>query len=254
MQKLEWYEIRVRNGILNLKNLELRPANISVPECTSVEFDRFNIKCPKWDQFIANIIGDQALHPLTATQPRYDQLQLLAGMTLLGIQVPYFFIIKGDLYTGKTTWMKTISNILGTYAQFQENANVSSLRSNAVRLIWTNNCFTPEAKQLISGDKVVVHSIYDQSFSFTPEAKVFQEMNTSLIDETYKDRVITFHFKEKLKSCSPSLRQDLVEEYPAIFNWMIGGARRIITYRQYNTSWDELLQEMKSWEEMIGAK
>ena len=103
--------LNVLNGTLDLETCELRPHDPAdlITKIAPVKYDP-EAKCPKWLEFLKRIMNDD--------QEMITFLQQAIGYSLTGLtspQVMHFCYGLGA--NGKTTFLETIRDILGDYAQ-----------------------------------------------------------------------------------------------------------------------------------------
>jgi putative DNA primase/helicase len=109
LDKWPW-ELNVGNGIVDLRDgtLLAHARDQMHTKVAPVEYDPKS-KCPRWEHFLAEVMGGNA--------EMVAYLQKLAGYSLTGStreQVLHFHF--GDGANGKSTYLRTLSDILGDYA------------------------------------------------------------------------------------------------------------------------------------------
>ena len=233
--------LNVQNGVVSLKTgiCKEHCREYLLSKLAGTAYDE-NAACPTWEQFICDITqGNQEL---------MLYLQRMVGYCLTAsVREQCVFFLYGTGSNGKSTFVETISAIMGEYAMACQpetvmmrdrnttaRADIARLRS--ARLVTT---FEPNdgarldegmVKQLTGGDKVTARFLYGKDFEFRPEFKIIMATNYKPVikgtDQGIWRRVKLIPFAMQL----PEERKDkrlsdkLRREYPGILNWAIIGA------------------------------
>lgn len=196
--------------------------------------------CPAWEQFIRDItLGDPEL---------MLYLQRMVGYCLTAsVREQCVFFLWGTGSNGKSTFVETISAIMGEYAMacqpetvMMRDRNTTArgdiARLRSARLVTT---FEPNdgarldegmVKQLTGGDKVTARFLYGKDFEFRPEFKILMATNYKPVikgtDQGIWRRVklVPFNLQLPDEKKDKRLPDKLRGEYPGILNWAIAGA------------------------------
>lgn len=205
---------------------------------TAVEYTD-NIDCPEWDRFLHQIFdnNEELIH----------YIQKAVGYSATGsIKEQVMFILYGNGRNGKSVFINTIADVLGTYA---ETMNVSSImvksnngaNSDIARLEGARLVISSEAnegsrldegllKQLTGGDKIVARHLYASEFEFNPEFKLWMATNHKPLirgtDEGIWRRIMLIPFLVQIPSdkVDKDLKYKLQREGVGILNWIVQGA------------------------------
>lgn len=143
--------------------------------------------CPQWRVFLEQIFDHD--------QEMIRYIQKAVGYSLTGsTQEQCMFFCVGNGRNGKSTFLDTISDILGDYAcniqpetimvkPYNGTANSDIARLRGARFVTTvepnEGCRLNEGliKQLTGGDKVTARFQYGHEFEYTPEFKIWMGTN-----------------------------------------------------------------------------
>ncbi|KRM54126.1 phage plasmid primase, P4 family domain protein [Lentilactobacillus kefiri DSM 20587 = JCM 5818] len=228
------------NGYIDLTSGILKDHDIKkmFSHQTSVEYTD-KIDCPEWDEFLNQIFaGDQEL---------IHYIQKAVGYSVTGsIKEQVMFILYGNGRNGKSIFIDTISDILGTYAksmqadsimvrQNKSGANSDIARLESARLVTSSE---PNegvrldeglVKQLTGGDKVTARYLYGKEFEFKPQFKLWLATNHKPIirgtDDGIWRRLMLIPFKVKIPDgqVDKNLKDKLKRESVGILNWIVEG-------------------------------
>ncbi|MSE20009.1 DNA primase [Lactobacillus parabuchneri] len=228
------------NGYIDLTSGILKDHDIKkmFSHQTSVEYTD-KIDCPEWDEFLNQIFaGDQEL---------IHYIQKAVGYSATGsIKEQVMFILYGNGRNGKSIFIDTISDILGTYAksmqadsimvrQNKSGANSDIARLESARLVTSSE---PNegvrldeglVKQLTGGDKVTARYLYGKEFEFKPQFKLWLATNHKPIirgtDDGIWRRLMLIPFKVKIPDgqVDKNLKDKLKRESVGILNWIVEG-------------------------------
>jgi len=249
--------INTPNGIINLKSGELLSHDNGkmLSKITNTEYTD-KIDYPMWSNFLETTFkGDKDLI-------RY--IQKAIGYSLTGsTEEQCAFFCYGDGRNGKSTFLDTISDILGDYAiniqpetimvkKQNGGANSDIARLKGARFVVS---VEPEegmrlneglVKQLTGGDKVTARKLYGNEFEFSPEFKLWMGTNHKPIIRGTdtgiwrRIRLIPFTTKIDEDKVDKHLKQKLKQEYPAILNWAVDGC---LLWRREGLNMPEVVEE-----------
>lgn len=235
-----------QNGTLNLTTGEFRPHDPAdfLTMMSGITYDP-NATCPRWEQFISEVMcndADLALY-----------LQKALGYALTGdTSLECLFILYGATSrNGKGTTMETFLKIMGDYGKTSNpemlstkfgNTNASGPSEEIARLAGVRfvNISEPEkkitfnaalVKRMTGNDTLNARFLHENSFDFRPNFKIFINTNykPSVSDMTlfYSNRLklIPFkrHFEEHEQDKGLKAFFAAPESQSAIFNWCYEG-------------------------------
>jgi putative DNA primase/helicase len=228
----------VKNGVIDLRNGSFKPHNIKtlVTSRTSVSFNP-KAKAPRWRKFISEVV------------PRHEKyIQVMMGYSISGLtDLQKMWILTGDGSNGKSTFLETIMGIIGKdYGQKAAHtallqspntstANPELVRMRGKRLILLSetaqnaNMNENNVKQLTGGDTITARGLYADYVEFYVIGKFILATNhlpkIQGVDEAIWRRLEIIRFDARFNNTSdPNLKQDLLDEYEGILNWLIEGA------------------------------
>ena len=233
------YAFNVENGTMYLDKGEFKPHSREdySTKCSNFVYD-INAKCPTWDKFLLQIMNQdtELIH--------YIQKVMGYSMTSLTTE-QCLFILWGAGANGKSTFLNTISNLMGDYAEHtlaetfmkkqNEGINNDVARLRAVRFVSTSE--TEQGKRLseslvkqITGDDILTaRFLYGEYFSFKPTFKIFMATNHKPqikgndIGIWRRIRLIPFTVTIPEEQRDKNLQEKLEAEKAGIFNWMMNG-------------------------------
>nr|DAZ37242.1 MAG TPA: Superfamily 3 helicase [Caudoviricetes sp.] len=243
------YLFNCQNGTLNLTTGEFRPHDPAdfLTMMSGVTYDP-NATCPRWEQFISEVMcndADLALY-----------LQKALGYALTGdTSLECLFILYGATSrNGKGTTMETFLKIMGDYGKTSNpemlstkfgNTNASGPSEEIARLAGVRfvNISEPEkkitfnaalVKRMTGNDTLNARFLHENSFDFRPNFKIFINTNykPSVSDMTlfYSNRLklIPFkrHFEEHEQDKGLKAFFSTYVCLSAIFNWCYEGYKR----------------------------
>lgn len=197
-----------------------------------------------WQEALTTFFcGDQAL---------INYVQEIVGLVAIGqVYLEALIIAYGSGRNGKSTFWNTIANVLGTYTgHLSADALTTGVRRNVKpemaevkgkRLIISaeleegKRLNTSIVKQLCSTDEIYAEKKYMKPFSFTPSHTIVLYTNylphVGGNDEGIWRRLIVIPFKATIAKHNDikNYAQYLTEQAgPAVLQWIIEGAQRII--------------------------
>ncbi|MCQ9208301.1 MAG: phage/plasmid primase, P4 family [Omnitrophica bacterium] len=229
-----------KNGTLDLDTLELRisdPADL-MTKCCGTEYDPDAVS-PQWEQFIEEITeGDNSLA---------DYLQRIIGYSLSGDTSEHaFYILYGNGFNGKGTFMNVVKELLKEYAQqgsvetIYMRRNDRPIRSDIAHMLGARLISFTEGDQgrhldegmvktLTGEDAQNCRELYGKEFDYVPTAKFILQTNHMPeirgTDEAIWGRIKLIPFKLHIKERDRNLTlgRKLLEELPGILNWALKG-------------------------------
>lgn len=236
--------LNCQNGIINLRNGELIPhdSRLNMSRICYAEYDADGGEPKLWLKFLDDVTnGNKDLQ---------KYIQKSVGYSLTGSnreQCAYFLYGMGN--NGKSTFLDTISNLLGTYAANVQPETImtkkwgdSSALSDIARLKSTRfvACEEPTEgvrlnegllKQLTGGSKVTCRFLYGDEFEYTPEFKIWMATNHKPVVRGtdigiwWRIKLIPFEVNIPAEKVIKDLKYKLRKEFPQILKWAIDGCR-----------------------------
>lgn len=240
------YLFNCKNGTLNLKTLEFRdhsPEDYITKICP-ITYDP-EARSPRWEQYMDEVMcGRQQV-------VRYVQKAL--GYSLTGdTSLECLFILYGPTTrNGKTTFIKVLLHLMGEYGRNADPSVITAGLKNSggpsedvARLAGARfvGISEPErkitlnaslVKQLTGNNVLTARYLHENSFEFTPQAKIFIDTNhlptikDQTLFESKRIRIIPFdrHFTEEEQD--GHLEEKLLDEasLSGILNWAVEGYR-----------------------------
>lgn len=218
--------------------------------CVTGVVPDFTMETPTWNRFLEDITGryeETDVGVKVYSDPEMKKyLQVYAGYAATGHTNEHiFFLLHGKGGNGKSTFVKTLQDVLGDYADTVpgemfciSRKDMSHYKSKfhgrrlivssefGQRAVWDLG----ELKRLTGGDTLDARNLYKDPFKFLPTHTVLIATNTKpkieYIDEAIKrrTRLIPFDFQLPTKKKDPHLQKKLVKEYPGILAWIIEGS------------------------------
>lgn len=184
----------VRNGYIDLRTGQLRPAERSMYITRAIDIDyKADADCPLWIKFLRETVGDDD------ELMRY--LWKASGYSLTGLTSEQkFFFLYGQGKTGKTTFLETISRIAGGFTTTIDPKHLMMKKyQDAV----------PEYLARLRGARIVKAVEVNENDRF----------DEGLVKRLTGDEVIQARY----------MRQDSFEFYAIFKLWLTGNARPVIT-------------------------
>ena len=235
------YLFSCANGIINLKTGELleHSPKYLLTQSTKVSLDRKS-GCPEFFKFLDDITNkDETLK---------NYLQKLVGYCLTAsINERAVFIFFGNGKNGKSTFLRIIQDMMGTYAKtertstFMERSN-DAIRNDLaglhdVRLVSTSELGrngvldAPLIKEFTGGDPITARFLHKESFEYIPKFKLImavnQRPNLSVKDQAIWDRIHLVPFTVRIADDKLIPQSQLLEtfhsEMGGILNWAVEG-------------------------------
>lgn len=245
----EWFDrnpmiLNTDNGMLDLTSMKYLEFNRGeyVTNKANVTYVRGE-RNKAWEKFLADVIPD----PDTR-----EFLQTAVGYSVTGsVEEDKMFILYGNGCNGKSTFVSTILNLLGSYGAQASSQLLMHKRDTGPR----NDMFvlmgkrfvaateTGEScqldenliKQMTSGERVSVNPKYKSQFEFTPTWKTWLSTNHEPAimgtDHAIRRRLILIPFTIQIPQdkIDTRLRTYLANDYrgrSGILNWVLDGVSR----------------------------
>ena len=233
--------INTVNGYVDLSSGVLEEHDIKkmFSQQTSIEYTD-NIDAPEWTRFLNQIFGgdEELVH----------YIQKAVGYSATGsIKEQVMFLLFGNGRNGKSIFIDTISDALGTYAKSMQadsimvRQNKSGANSDIARLENARLVTSSEPnegvrldegliKQLTGGDKVTARYLYGKEFEFKPQFKLWLATNHKPIIRGTDDGIwrrlmlVPFNIQIPLEKVDKDLKFKLQRELTGILNWIVEGA------------------------------
>jgi putative DNA primase/helicase len=233
--------LNVGNGTLNLKTGELRQHRWQdlITKITPIDLHR-GVDCPRWKSFLERVTdGNNDLI-------RY--LQKAVGYSCTGsTREQRFFMPYGTGANGKTTFLNTISAVLGDYAKHTATETLlvrrgDSISNDVARLAGARFVSAVETesgrrlaeglvKQMTGGDKMAARFLHQEFFEFVPAFKLWLAVNhkprVTGTDHAIWRRIDLIPFVVTIPESErdPDLAEKLQEELPGILAWAVAGCK-----------------------------
>jgi putative DNA primase/helicase len=233
--------LNVENGTLDLETGKLRPhrrrdllTRIAPTPYISTA------KAPTWERFVDEIMGRDA------ELVRY--LQKAVGYACSGLtREQCLFVFWGSGANGKTTFIEVVRRVLGEYAVQSDSSALLVQRSGGprndiARLAGARFVAATETaegqkldaamvKQLTGGDVVTTRFLYQESFEFYPEFKLFLSTNHKPRVRGDDDaiwrrmRLVPFTVTIPEDRRDKALQEKLMRDRHGILRWAVDGCR-----------------------------
>lgn len=241
--------LNCQNGIVNLKNGELMPHQSEMMMSKMAVCDYVNTKGEPvmWMKFLDDITnGDKELQ---------EYIQRCVGYSLSGStkeQCIYFLYGMGN--NGKSTFLDTISDMMGDYAANAQpetimmkrfgdrGANSDIARLKSIRFV---TCEEPTegvclneglVKQLTGGGKITCRFLYGDDFEYKPEFKIWVATNHKPVIKGTdigiwrRIKLIPFEVNIPAEKVDKNLKYKLRKEMPQILHWAVEGCIKWLRY------------------------
>lgn len=231
------------NGTINLKTGELRPFNKGdfLTKISPINYSS-GASCPRWEKFLDEVFdGDSEL---------VQYIQRAIGHSITGhANEGAFFILYGSGSNGKSTFVETLSEIIGEnyssgmppealYAKKHDGGVPNdTARLRGARFVYSSEgedgkqLATAKIKRLTGNEKISTRFMRGEWFDYKPTFKVWFSTNhkpeiTETADAIWR-RVLLIPFNVRFSEAQkdPALAQKLAHEAPGILRWMVEGAQ-----------------------------
>lgn len=239
LDKNSWL-LNVLNGALDLRTGELQPHDPRdmLTKLVPVDYDA-DAQAPTWERFLGEIFDCNA--------GLIGFLQRAVGYSLTGsTQEHCFFYLYGTGSNGKSTFITTLSELLGDYAQatptetFLSKNRGSSIPNDLARLKGARLVTAIEAdegrrfaeslvKTLTGGDVITARFLHAEFFEFVPEFKLWFAANHKLVVRGTgramwrRIKLVPFTITIPDEEQDRQLVDKLRAELPGILAWAVQG-------------------------------
>jgi putative DNA primase/helicase len=237
-------ELNLSNGVLDLRNGELRPHDRAAlhSRVVPLAWDP-EATCPRWEQFLGEIfLGNAELISFVRRAVGYS----LSGLTSAQV----FFFCFGTGENGKTAFLSILHALLGEYAiaaAFETFTSRDSapgaprpdlVRLRGARLVTAsepdkNAHFSESLLKLITGeDPIVARTLNEKEQQFLPVLKLWLLANHQprVSDASHgfwrRVKLIPFDYLVPPEKKDPQLVAKLRAELPGILRWAVEGCRQ----------------------------
>lgn len=229
----------VQNGTIDLSTGKLLKHKKTdyITRISPVTFDR-RATAPRWEQFLEEIFaGDEAL---------IGFIRRAVGYTLTGdIREHALFFCYGQGRNGKSTFLEALRELMSSYSIQSDFSTFQSTRNDGprhdlARMRGARLVSAIEArgdrsfdetvlKQMTGGDTVTARNLYEASFEFKPQFKLWLAANHLPLvreqTEAFWSRIYMIPFTVIIPAHKrkKNLGRQLVKELPGILNWALEG-------------------------------
>lgn len=238
LDKDSWL-FNVQNGTIDLSTGKLLKHKKTdyITKISPVTFDA-RARAPRWQEFLEDIFaGDKALIAF---------MRRAIGYTLTGdIREHVLFFCYGQGRNGKSTLMEALRELMADYSiqadfsTFQSTRN-DGPRHDLARMRGARLVAAIEArgdrsfdetvlKQMTGGDTVTARNLYESSFEFRPQFKLWLAANHLPLvreqTEAFWSRILMIPFTVVIPphKRKKNLGRQLAKELPGILNWALEG-------------------------------
>ena len=238
--------LNCQNGTLDLRTGELLPHSREhlITKITLVEYDQY-AKLPLWDEFLRTATDDN--------EELIAFLQRAVGYSLTGnTGEEKLFFVHGPEAAGKSTFVESVKAMIGDYAitadfeTFLQRREVGTARNDVAALAGARLVASIEVdegkrlaegliKILTGGDTVRARFLYQESFEFLPQFKLWlcanHEPQIRAEDGAMWRRVLKLPFEHSIPRADrdPQVKATLKNPEiagPAILAWAVEGCLR----------------------------
>lgn len=235
------YLLNLNNGTLNLQNGQffVHRREDFITKIVPIDYEPA-AKCPRWEQFLSEVMKDD--------RATIQFLQRAVGYSLTGFAGEHcLFLLHGTGRNGKSVFIKTIQHVLGDYAMQTDWQSFTvnkyggvQIRNDIARLHGARFVAAIESEQNIriaeslikavtGGDRITARFLYQESFEFIPQFKLWLATNHKPkivgIDDAIWSRIKLIPFSVTIPSEKRDvhLSERLQEEASGILNWALKG-------------------------------
>ena len=234
--------LNCQNGIVNLRNGELIPHDSSflMSRISFTEYEKSGSEPKLWLRFLDDVTnGDKDLQ---------EYLQKCIGYSLTGsVREQCAFFLYGMGNNGKSTFLDTVFDLLGTYSANVQPETIMLKRngdgganSDIARLKSTRFVTSEEptegvrlneglVKQLTGGGRVTCRFLYGDEFEYAPEFKIWIGTNHKPVIRGTdvgiwrRIRLIPFEVNIPPEKVDKTMKWKLRQELPQILRWAVDG-------------------------------
>jgi len=228
----------VNNGTVDLRTGQLRPGNRDdrITMNTGIDYDP-NAKCPRWEQFLAEVFEDNAL---------IDWLWRALGYSITGDTTEQcIFIGHGIGANGKGVFSGALQGILGDYAysspfstfELYQRTSIPNDLAALENRRFVNSSETNDNTRLnearikaISGcDPITARFLHEEFFTFWPHLKLWLFVNhkPKVVDDSFgfwrRVRLIPFTRQFTGEDEDLRLAEKLRAKASGILTWLVQG-------------------------------
>jgi len=231
--------LNTKNGYLDLTNgiLNEHDVNKMFSRETNVEYTD-KIDAPEWEHFLNDIFAHD--------QKMINYIQKAVGYSMTAsTREQVMFILYGKGRNGKSIFLETVSDMLGSYANTIQASTImvkqmSGINTDIARLKGSRLVTSSEPnegfrfdegliKQLTGGDKITARKLYGEEFEFNAEFKLWLGTNHKPIIRGTDDGIwrrmmlIPFNVQIPQDKIDKDLKYKLRREASGILNWAMDG-------------------------------
>lgn len=240
------FALNCLNGTIDLRTGKLRPHR-SEDYCTKLAPVTYDpaARSELWERFLREVCGgDEELIAF---------LQRAVGYTLTGSTAEEkLFFVHGPAAAGKSTFLEATKSVLGDYAKsadfetFVQRREAGAVRNDVAELAGRRFVVSIEVdegkklaeglvKLLTGGDTVRARFLYQESFEYVPQFKLWLAANHAPRvrhdDSAMWRRILRIPFEHVIPQArrDPSVKarlKDVEESSPAILAWAVEGCLR----------------------------
>jgi putative DNA primase/helicase len=231
----------VENGTIDLQSGEFykHRRRDYITKISHIVYDR-KAQCPQWEQFLDEVLaGDTALTGF---------LKRAIGYSMTGdVREHSLFFCYGQGRNGKSTFFEVIRELMADYAVQSDFSSFQSTRNegprhdlarmrgarfvSAIEARGDRSFDETVLKQMTGGDTVTARHLYESSFEFKPQFKLWLAANHLPLvreqTEAFWSRIMMIPFTVIIPAHKrkKNLSKQLVRELPGILNWALRGCR-----------------------------
>ena len=256
--------LNLANGTIDLRTFEFSPHDPKhlLTKQSPIKYDP-TADCPKWEQFILDIMDGK--------EHMRDYLARCCGYTLTAdTSGQCFFMPWGTGGTGKSTMLRVMAGVMGTYCK-QADAEMFMVKRGdsgqpfemagmeGVRLLMAieteegKKLALAKLKRMTGQDPITACYKFQHQYEFVPQWKVWLATNdapsTRADDDAFWDRAKPIPFEIKFRNTEKEIKDYaeilLREEGPGILNWKLAGLKQ---YREIGLAHPEdVAQKADEW-------
>lgn len=231
--------LAVANGVVDLRTGEIRPGSPEdrMTRGLDVIYEPW-AKCPRWEQFIAEVFPEPAVAALVRRAVGYSLTAETSEQVL--------FLLHGRGSNGKSTFLNILRAVAGPLAvnipfatiewegRGQHPADLAAIDGARVTTCSetseTARLNEARLKSLTGGDPITARRLYGQPYTFRPAAKFWLAVNHLPVVRDDSDgfwrRIRTIPFVRQFgpEERDPALESKLLGELPGILAWAVQAA------------------------------